>query len=79
MEKKFTILCAGCCICSCTWVGLTWILIVHCLSDSTWADGTLAEEAGKLGTMMEHPNQSQRNPGARAHRTPSRQRGIQKL
>ena len=30
----------------CTWIGLTWILILHCLPDSTWAYGKLAEAAG---------------------------------
>ena len=33
------------------------------LSGSVWADGSLAELAGQLGKMMDHPNQSQSNPG----------------
>ena len=32
--------------------------------------GNLAEAAGQLGKMVEHPNQSQRNPGPRAVGTP---------
>ena len=36
----------------------------HCLPDSAWADGKLAEAAGQLGKMVEHPNQSQPNPGS---------------
>ena len=27
----------------------------HCLSNSAWADGNLAEAAGQLGKMVEHP------------------------
>ena len=42
------------------WLGL-WVL--HCLPDSAWADGNLAEAAGELGKMVEHRNQSQPNPG----------------
>ena len=53
----------------CTWIGLTWILILHCLPDSTWADRNLAEVGRRLGKMMEHSNQSQPNPGARADGT----------
>ena len=33
------------------WVGLTRILVIP-----AWADGSLAELAGKLNKMMEHPN-----------------------
>ena len=35
----------------------------HCLPDSAWADGNLAELAEQLGKMVEYPNQSQPNPG----------------
>ena len=35
----------------------------HCLSDSAWVDGNLAEAAGQLGKKVEHRNQSQPNPG----------------
>ena len=54
------------------WVLSTWISSVplHCLPDSAWADGNLAEAAGQLGKMVEHRNQSQPNPGLRAHGTP---------
>ena len=33
----------------------------HYLPDSAWGDGNLAEEAGQLGMMVEHRNQSQPN------------------
>ena len=36
----------------------------HCLPDSAWADGNLAEAAGQLGKMVEHKNQSQPNRGS---------------
>ena len=39
-------------------------------SMSVWADGNLAEEAGNLGKRMEHPNQSQTNPGHEHMRQP---------
>ena len=33
---------------------------MHCLPDSSdWADENLAEAAGQLGKMVEHPNQCQ--------------------
>ena len=44
--------------------------MVHCLPNSAWADGNLAEETGQLGKMVEHPNPSQPNPGLRAHESP---------
>ena len=44
----------------------------HCLPDSAWADGNLAEGAVQLGKMVEHPNQSQINPGAQVDVTPIR-------
>ena len=31
-----------------------------------WADGNMAEAAGQLGNMVEHPNPSQHIPGLRA-------------
>ena len=37
--------------------------------DSTWVHGSLSEVAGQLGKMMEHSNQSQLNPVARADGT----------
>ena len=43
---------------------------LNCLPDSAWADGNLAEVAGQLGKMVvEHPYQSQPNPGLRADGT----------
>ena len=39
----------------------------HCLPNSAWADWNFAEVAVQLGKMLEHPNQSQPNPGLRAH------------
>ena len=42
----------------------------HCLPDSAWADGNLAEVAGQLGKMLEHRNQSQPNPGLSSLGTP---------
>ena len=35
----------------------------HCLPESAWADGSLAEAAVQLGKMVGHRNQSQPNPG----------------
>ena len=37
----------------------------HCLPNSDWADGNLAEVAGQLGQMVEHRNLSQPNPDLR--------------
>ena len=42
----------------------------NCLPDSAWADGNLAEAAGQLGKMVEHPNQVQPNSGPQADGTP---------
>ena len=42
----------------------------HCLPDSAWADGNLAEAAEQLVKMVEHRNQSQPNPGPQGHGTP---------
>ena len=42
----------------------------HCLPDSAWADGNLAEAAGQLGKMVVHRNQSQPNPGLSSLGTP---------
>ena len=42
----------------------------HCLPNSAWADGNLADAAGQLGQMVEHRNQSQPNPGIQAHGRP---------
>ena len=41
------------------WLG-SWVL--HCLANSAWTDGNLAEAAGQLGKMAGLPNQSQPNP-----------------
>ena len=38
----------------------------HCLPNSDWADGNLAEAAVQLGKMVEHLNESQPNTGPRA-------------
>ena len=46
--------------------------MLHCLPDSAWADGNLAEVAGQLDKRVEHLNQSQPDPGPRADRTPCR-------
>ena len=40
------------------------------MPNSAWADGNSAEAAGQLGKKVEHPNQSQPNPGPRADGTP---------
>ena len=45
----------------------------QCLTDSTWADGNLAEAAGQLGKMVELRNQCQPNPGLSSLRTHCRQ------
>ena len=52
--------------------------MLHCLSDSAWADGNLAEAAaaGQLGKMVEHRNQSQPNPGLSSLGTPCTPRDI---
>ena len=44
----------------------------HCtVPNSAWANvGIVAEAARQLGNMVEHPNQSQQNPGLRADGTP---------
>ena len=42
----------------------------HCLSDSAWADGNLADAAVQLGKMVEYRNQIQPNPGLPEHGTP---------
>ena len=42
----------GCPICSCTWFGLTLILILHCPPDSTWTYGKLAEAAGAVNIQL---------------------------
>ena len=42
----------------------------RCLPDPAWADGNFAGQAGQVGKMVEHRNQSQPNPGLRAHGTP---------
>ena len=41
----------------------------HCLPNYAWADGNVAEAAGQLGKMVEHPNPSQPKPGPRADGT----------
>ena len=48
-----------------------WVFwVFHCLPNSAWADGNLAELAGQQGKMVEHPNQSQPNPGPRPPNSP---------
>ena len=42
----------------------------HCLPDSAWADGNMAEAARQLDKFVEDRNQSQHNPGLRGHGTP---------
>ena len=51
-------------------MGLLGFSVFHCLPNSAWAVGNLAEVAGQLGNMVEHPNQSQPNPGSRPVGTP---------
>ena len=36
--------------------------MIHCLTNSDWADENLAEYARHLGKMVEHPIESQPNP-----------------
>ena len=48
------------------WVNLNF----ECFANSAWADGNLAEAAGQMGKMVEHPNQNQPNPGPQADGTP---------
>ena len=58
----------------------------HCLPESAWADGSLAEAAVQLGKMVGHRNQSQPNAGLnslghpvvplRIHRRPALLRSI---
>ena len=42
----------------------------HHLPNSAWADWNLAEVAVQLGKMVEHPSQSQPNPGLMADESP---------
>ena len=44
---------------------------LNCLPDFAWVDDNLAGLAGHLGNMVEHPNQSQPNPGIGPVGTPS--------
>ena len=37
------------------WVLLTWNRVFHCLPNSAWADGNVAEAAGQLSKMVESP------------------------
>ena len=52
--------------------GLGWLgfWVFHCLPHSAWAYENVAEEAGQLGNMVEHPNTSQPNPVLRAYESP---------
>ena len=52
------------------WIGI-WVF--HCLPNSTCADWNLAEVVVQLGKKVEHPNQSQPNPGLRADESPCTQ------
>ena len=54
--------------------GLGWLefWVFHPLPNSASADWDLAEVAVQLGKMVEHPNQSQPNPGLRAEESPCR-------
>ena len=56
----------------CPWTGLGLLefSVFHCLPNSAWAGGGSLGVAGQMGKMVEHPNQSQPNPGPRAERTP---------
>ena len=44
----------------------------NCLPNSAWADWNSAEVAVQPGKLVEHPNQSQLNPGLRADESPCR-------
>ena len=44
----------------------------HCLPNSAWADGNLAEAARSWARWVKHQNHSQPNPCLRAHGTPCR-------
>ena len=56
----------ACVICSCPWDVLTCILGVPLTARFSFDDWNLEEMAEQLGKMVEHPNQSQPNHGARA-------------
>ena len=56
----------GCPICSSTWVDLDF----ECSTVCPILPGKLAEVAEQLGKIVEHPNQSQPNPGECADGTP---------
>ena len=47
-------------------LGFVDLNVFHCLPDSAWADGNLAEASGQL---VEDPNQGQPNPVPRVDRT----------
>ena len=51
-------------------VGLTLYFDIRCLPSPAWADGHLAELAGLVGIIVEHPNQSQSNPVINNHPHP---------
>ena len=48
-----------------TWSGLGWLelWVFHCLVNSSWADGKLAEAVWQMEKKVEHPNESVPNPG----------------
>ena len=50
-----------------SWTGLGWheFWVFHCLPNSAWAVGNFADLAWQMGKMVEHPTQSQPNPGSR--------------
>ena len=51
--------------------GLGWLTLYFDIPlPAQWADGNLAESAGLLGIMVEHPNQSQPNPETNHHPHP---------
>ena len=52
------------------WVMLTWVLSAPLSARFCLGWWELAEVAGQLDRMGEHPNQSQPNPGAKADGTP---------
>ena len=58
----------------CSWTGLGWLefCAFHCLPNSAWADGNLAEAARSWARWVKHQNHSQPNPCLRAHGTPCR-------
>ena len=52
--------------CSWTRLGLLEFLVFHCLPNSAWADGNLAEVAGQLSKMGGTPNSKSTQPRSKS-------------